>query len=213
MRQPVDPVAENPPSASSSSRLLLVDDSSESRNLLDQLLTASGHQVTTAAGGEEALGRVAADPFDLVILDVFMPGMDGYEVLTRLNQDTAARHIPVLVLSGYTEVDSVIRCIQLGAEDYLTKPANLLQARVGACLGKKASPGSGNGNLATTDGGEGKFGPTAVAHPSPVDRGAAQTGGNKPSSTASRRLPFSSLTSFDSVTWPHGYPPANSCAP
>ncbi len=119
--------------------MLLVDDSAESRDILGTLLAALGHQVATASGGEEGLAKVAAEPFDLIILDIMMPGMDGYEVLTRLKQNPETQHVPVLVLSGYTEIDSVARCIQLGAEDYLSKPLNgvLLQARLGACLEKK----------------------------------------------------------------------------
>lgn len=120
-------------------RLLLIDDSEESRDILGTLLMALGHQVATAASGREALDRVAAEPFDLIILDILMPEMDGYEVLSRLKQNPETRHVPVLVLSGYTEIDSIARCIQMGAEDYLSKPLNgvLLQARLNACLEKK----------------------------------------------------------------------------
>lgn len=120
-------------------RLLLVDDSAESRDILGTLLMALGHQVATAASGREALDKVAAEPFDLIILDILMPEMDGYEVLSRLKQNPQTRHVPVLVLSGYTEIDSIARCIQMGAEDYLSKPLNgvLLQARLSACLEKK----------------------------------------------------------------------------
>jgi adenylate cyclase len=120
-------------------RVLLVDDSAESRDVLGALLAALGHGVETAGGGREALERVKGEAFDLIILDIMMPEMDGYEVLSQLKQDAGTRHIPVLVLSGYTELDSVVRCVQMGAEDYLTKPFNrvLLQARIGACLEKK----------------------------------------------------------------------------
>ncbi len=120
-------------------RLLLVDDSPDSRDVLGALLCALGHEVATANGGEEALVKVVVEAYDLIILDIMMPGMDGYEVLSRLKQNPATRHVPVLVLSGYTEMDSVVRCVQMGAEDYLTKPLNsvLLQARIGACLEKK----------------------------------------------------------------------------
>jgi len=135
-------VADSPPASSSSSltgRLLLVDDSAESRDLLGQLREVLGHAVTTASGGEEALITVANQPFDLIILDIMMPGMDGCEVLSRLKGSPDNRHVPVLVVSGYTEVDSVVRCVQMGAEDHLSKPFNavLLQARIGACLEKK----------------------------------------------------------------------------
>ena len=117
----------------------MVDDSPDSRELLDELLNTLGHAVEAVADGESALERVRLGGFDLIILDLLMPGMDGYEVLSRLKQDPEMRHVPVLVVSGYTEVDGVVRCIQMGAEDYLTKPFNavLLQARIGACIEKK----------------------------------------------------------------------------
>lgn len=120
-------------------RILLVDDSRESRELLGELLGALGYSISTADGGAAALNLVTRQPFDLIILDIMMPEMDGYEVLSRLKQDPETRHMPVLVVSGYTEMDSVVRCVQMGAEDYLTKPFNavLLQARISACLEKK----------------------------------------------------------------------------
>jgi CheY-like chemotaxis protein len=98
-----------------------------------------GHEATTVESGELALERVRSGEFDVIILDIMMPGMDGYEVLTRLKGDPATRDTPVLMLSGYTELDSIVRCIKLGAEDYLPKPfkAILLKARIGACLEKK----------------------------------------------------------------------------
>lgn len=128
-----------PDTSSLTGRLLLVDDSETSRELLGELLAALGHEIATASSGTDALALVDAQPFDLIVLDIMMPEMDGYEVLSRLKQRTETRHIPVLVVSGYTEVDSVVRCVQMGAEDYLTKPFNavLLQARIGACLEKK----------------------------------------------------------------------------
>jgi class 3 adenylate cyclase len=92
-----------------------------------------------ATNGREALERVATRPFDLVLLDIMMPEMDGYEVLERLKAHDTWRHIPVIMISALSEFDSVVRCIELGAEDYLPKPFNsvLLKARVSASLERK----------------------------------------------------------------------------
>jgi class 3 adenylate cyclase/CheY-like chemotaxis protein len=107
--------------------------------MLARRLRRQGYEVQTAAGGRAALTILAAAPVDLVLLDVMMPDLDGYAVLERLKGDPALRDIPVLMISALDELDSVVRCIQLGAEDYLGKPfdAVLLQARIGACLEKK----------------------------------------------------------------------------
>jgi adenylate cyclase len=120
-------------------RLLIVDDSAESREILAMLCEKIGHLPTSVESGEAALELMRTKEFDVIILDIMMPGMDGYEVLRRLKEDTATRDTPVLILSGYTELDSIVRCIKLGAEDYLPKPfkAILLKARIGACLEKK----------------------------------------------------------------------------
>jgi adenylate cyclase len=119
--------------------ILVVDDNDDNRDLLARRLTRQGYEVRVAAGGQEALAALAAWPVDLVLLDVMMPDLDGYAVLQRLKRDPALRDIPVLMISALDELDSVVRCIQLGAEDYLSKPFDpvLLQARIGACLEKK----------------------------------------------------------------------------
>jgi CheY-like chemotaxis protein/class 3 adenylate cyclase len=119
--------------------LLVVDDSETNRDILSRRLQRQGYTVAAAEHGHEALQMIQAHPFDLVLLDVMMPGMNGYEVLRRLKADAALRHIPVIMISALDEIDSVVRCIDLGAEDYLPKPFNpvLLQARIGACLEKK----------------------------------------------------------------------------
>jgi class 3 adenylate cyclase len=119
--------------------ILVVDDNEENRDMLARRLTRQGYEVRTAAGGRAALEALAARPADLVLLDVMMPDLDGYAVLERLKQDPALHDIPVLMISALDELDSVVRCIQLGAEDYLGKPFEpvLLQARIGACLEKK----------------------------------------------------------------------------
>jgi sigma-B regulation protein RsbU (phosphoserine phosphatase) len=103
-------------------------------------LQREGYQnLTAATDGQQALDLLRSRPFDLVLLDVMMPGLNGYEVLERMRADAQLRHIPVIMISALDEIDSVIRCIELGAEDYLSKPFNptLLRARVGASLEKK----------------------------------------------------------------------------
>ncbi|MGH7304384.1 MAG: response regulator [Candidatus Rokuibacteriota bacterium] len=119
--------------------ILVVDDNEDNRDMLARRLRRRGHEVLTAAGGRAALDALAGTPVDLVLLDVMMPDLDGYAVLQRLKADPARRDIPVLMISALDEMDSVVRCIQLGAEDYLGKPFDpvLLQARIGACLEKK----------------------------------------------------------------------------
>jgi len=119
--------------------ILVVDDNDDNRDMLSRRLRRQSYEVLTAAGGRAALGVLAATPVDLVLLDVMMPDLDGYAVLQHLKADPALRDIPVLMISALDDLDSVVRCIQLGAEDYLGKPFEpvLLQARIGACLEKK----------------------------------------------------------------------------
>jgi class 3 adenylate cyclase/CheY-like chemotaxis protein len=122
-----------------SSRILVVDDNDSSRDLLSRRLTHAGHQVRTASEGAAALGLAASDPPDLILLDIMMPGMSGFEVLCRLKADQGTASIPVIMISALDEVDSVVRCIEAGAEDFLPKDFNpvLLRARVAAALEKK----------------------------------------------------------------------------
>jgi len=119
--------------------ILVVDDNEGNRELLSRRLGRQGYAVELAADGRSALELMRRRPVDLVLLDVMMPEMDGYEVLKRLKSDETLRHIPVLMISARDEVEGVIRCIELGAEDYLPKPFNavLLNARISACLEKK----------------------------------------------------------------------------
>jgi class 3 adenylate cyclase len=120
--------------------LLVVDDNEDNRYTLTQRLKRQGYaNVATAQDGREALDLLRTRPFDLVLLDIMMPELNGYQVLAELKADDQLRHIPVIMISAVDELDSVIRCVELGAEDYLQKPFNptLLRARVGACLEKK----------------------------------------------------------------------------
>jgi len=121
-------------------RLLVVDDNEDNRYTLTQRLKRLGYsEVEIAENGREALHVLRERPFDLVLLDIMMPEMTGYDVLKHVKADEKLRHIPIVMISAVDEVDSVVRCIELGAEDYLPKPFNpvLLKARVSACLEKK----------------------------------------------------------------------------
>ena len=119
--------------------ILVVDDNAANREMLGRRLEREGHRVQLAAGGREALELLRERRVDLVLLDVMMPEVDGYAVLQQLKTDAALRDIPVLMISALDEIESVVRCIELGAEDYLPKPFDpvLLRARIGACLEKK----------------------------------------------------------------------------
>jgi len=121
-------------------RILVVDDNDSNRALLERQLMRQGHRVDGAADGRQALDLLASQRFDLVLLDVMMPVMDGFSALRELKSSPAIRHIPVIMISALDELESVVRCIEAGAEDYLPKPFNptLLRARIGACLEKKA---------------------------------------------------------------------------
>jgi phosphoserine phosphatase RsbU/P len=122
------------------SAFLVVDDNEDNRYTLTRRLKREGYEnLTIATDGQQALDLLQSRSFDLVLLDVMMPGLNGYQVLERMRADDRLRHIPVIMISALDEVESVIRCIELGAEDYLSKPFNptLLRARVGATLEKK----------------------------------------------------------------------------
>lgn len=121
-------------------RILVVDDDALNRDVLAERLTRQGHIVTTAADGEEALVQARQHEYDLILLDVMMPRLDGYGALRALKADEHLRFIPVIMVSALDELSSVVRCIEIGAHDYLPKPFNatLLRARVGACLREKA---------------------------------------------------------------------------
>jgi adenylate cyclase len=119
--------------------LLVVDDNKVNRLLLGRGLEQQGHRVAFAENGRQALEMLQQDEFDLMLLDIQMPEMDGYQVLEKVANDLDLRDIPVIVTSSLEELDSIVRCIEMGAEDYLIKPVNpvLLRARIGAGLEKK----------------------------------------------------------------------------
>jgi CheY-like chemotaxis protein len=122
-----------------SGRILVVDDTEANRDLLSRRLRRQGHTVATADGGRSALEAVAKSQFDLVLLDLMMPDINGLEVLNRLKANPVDQHIPVMMISALDEIDSIVRCIEAGAEDYIPKPFDpvLLGARIGASLERK----------------------------------------------------------------------------
>jgi CheY-like chemotaxis protein/tRNA A-37 threonylcarbamoyl transferase component Bud32 len=125
--------------APAQARILIVDDGVENRDVLRRRLEREGHAVETAENGRRALELVAQRSYDLVLLDVLMPELDGYAVLDALKGSPATRDIPVIMISALDELEGIVRCIERGAEDYLHKPFDpvLLRARINASLEKK----------------------------------------------------------------------------
>ncbi|MCB9076824.1 MAG: response regulator [Anaerolineaceae bacterium] len=119
--------------------LLVVDDNEMNRDMLSRRLKRQGHMVDVAVNGRDALTMMKQQPFDLVLLDIMMPEMNGYEALERMKADKDLSFIPVIMISAVDEIESIVHCIKLGAEDYLSKPFNntMLKARIGASLEKK----------------------------------------------------------------------------
>ncbi len=125
--------------AEETATLLIVDDAITNRKLLKSICKRIGYEAREAADGHEALKMLKADPVDLVLLDINMPGMSGDEVLRELKRTEKLRHIPIVIISTVDEIAMIADCIELGADDYLTKPFNktILRARIGACIEKK----------------------------------------------------------------------------
>jgi len=124
----------------SDAKVLVVDDIESNRFILVSHLNMQGiHNIFQAENGREALEKLSTNEIDLVLLDVMMPDVDGYEVLERMKADENLRDIPVIMITAVDDMDSTVKCIELGAEDYLSKPFNavLLRARISACLEKK----------------------------------------------------------------------------
>jgi adenylate cyclase len=120
-------------------RILIVDDNASNRDLLSRQLVRVGHTLVEADGGHAALTKISEEKFDLVLLDLIMPEIGGYDVLCRLKEEPQTRDIPVIIMSALDEIDSTIRCIEAGAIDFLPKPIDsiLLHARIGASLENK----------------------------------------------------------------------------
>jgi CheY-like chemotaxis protein len=122
-----------------SGTILVVDDDMLNRTVLSANLGEQGYTVATAENGRQALGMLSRQPFDVVLLDLIMPELDGFQVLEQMKRDPVQREIPVIVISAMDEMESILRCIEMGATDYLPKPfdAGLLRARLNASLASK----------------------------------------------------------------------------
>jgi len=120
-------------------KLLVVDDNKVNRLLMTRSVEQQGHKVSSAENGRIALEMLRRDNYDILLLDMEMPEMDGFQVLHEITNDMHLRDLPVIVTSSLEGIDNIVRCIQMGAEDYLTKPVNpvLLKARINASLEKK----------------------------------------------------------------------------
>ena len=116
--------------------LLVVDDNEMNRDLLTRRLKRQGYRVTVAVDGRQALEILNREDFNLVLLDIMLPEMNGYQVLEQLKADQSLSHIPVIITTALDEADGKAKCIELGAEDYLTKPFNpvMLKSRISDCL-------------------------------------------------------------------------------
>ena len=119
--------------------ILIVDDMEANRDIVESLVTALGHTPILAEGGLIALEKLKNQQVDLVLLDIMMPEIDGYEVLSHIKDNATLRHIPVIMITALDDMESAVNCIKMGADDYLTKPFKsvLLRARVEACLDRK----------------------------------------------------------------------------
>ena len=121
-------------------QMLVVDDNRVNRLLLTRALQQHGHRVSNAENGRIAMEMLRSERFDVLLLDIDMPEMNGFEVLEALLVDSNLRDIPVVMTSASDELDRVVKCIEMGADDYLVKPLNpiLLRARVNASLERNA---------------------------------------------------------------------------
>ena len=182
--------------SASECRVLIVDDNEDNRYTLTRRLRREGYTDVTAAGdGREALARLAESDFDLVLLDIMMPEMDGYSVLENLRASGRLASLPVIVISAIDDFDSVVRCIELGAEDYLPKPFNatLLRARIGAVLEKKRLRDEVVRQLAIIREVFGKYVPASVAAQIVADQGQL-----KPTHATATIL-YSDIEAFTSI--------------
>jgi sigma-B regulation protein RsbU (phosphoserine phosphatase) len=138
-RGPAPWVDESAPIVADQAHVLIVDDNALDRDILARCLYGQGYHFTLAQSGPQALELAASHAFELILLDILMPEMNGSQVIEKLKADPKLRQVPVLALGAVDESDTVVRCLQLGADDYLFKPFHpaLLQTRISACLERK----------------------------------------------------------------------------
>ena len=135
----IQPLTKDEETKSVTGSILVVDDNKNNTTLLKKRLQKIGNNVAIANDGMEALNRVKDYEFDLILLDIIMPNMNGYEVLEYMKNDKRYHEIPIIMLSSMDDLTSIYRCIELGADDYVTKPFDkmILEARISACIEKK----------------------------------------------------------------------------
>jgi len=134
----IQPLSKDEETKNTTGSILVVDDNKNNTTLLKKRLQKIGNNVVTANDGIEALKKVNDNKFDLILLDIIMPNMNGYEVLEFLKKDKRYYEIPIIMLSSMDDLTSIYRCIELGADDYVTKPFDkmILEARISACIEK-----------------------------------------------------------------------------
>lgn len=176
------------------SRVLIVDDHATNRMKLSMAVFQLGHQVELAEDGLQALELLRSQDIDLVLLDILMPQMDGTTVLLHMQSDVELRDIPVIVISAVDEMESVVSCIERGAEDYLPKDFDpvLLEARVNACLEKKRLRDSVVSQLNFIQDIFGKYVPESIV------KTIVETGGLKPTRTEATIL-FTDIEGFTGI--------------
>ncbi|MBD2179117.1 response regulator [Pseudanabaena sp. FACHB-1998] len=123
-------------------QVLIVDDNEINRDMLARRLRRKDFDLSMAVDGREALSMIQSQPYDLILLDIMMPEVDGYAVLKYIKKESRFHNIPVIMISALEEMDSVMKCMEIGADDYLTKPfdPDMLKAAVNRCLADKIKP-------------------------------------------------------------------------
>ena len=123
-------------------QVLIVDDNEINRDMLARRLRRKDFELSMAVDGREALSMLQSKPYDLILLDIMMPEVDGYAVLKYIKKESRFHNIPVIMISALEEMDSVMKCMEIGADDYLTKPfdPDMLKAAVNRCLADKVKP-------------------------------------------------------------------------
>jgi CheY-like chemotaxis protein len=156
-------------------QVLIVDDNEINRDMLARRLHRKDFNLSMASDGRAALSMVQVNRYDLILLDIMMPEVDGYAVLRYLKQDPSLRNIPVIIISALEEMDSVMRCMEIGADDYLTKPFDpeMLKSAINRCLPSRIQNPPNNLGSRTTD----------LSTFVPVDAGEQITAFNLPEDT------------------------------
>ncbi|WP_271252109.1 response regulator [Pseudanabaena sp. Chao 1811] len=134
-------------------QVLIVDDNEINRDMLARRLHRKDFNLSMASDGRAALSMVQVNRYDLILLDIMMPEVDGYAVLRYLKQDPSLRNIPVIIISALEEMDSVMQCMEIGADDYLTKPFDpeMLKSAINRCLPSRIQNPPHNLGSKTTD--------------------------------------------------------------